>query len=178
MVGPCEQSMTTGSVGMLRDVLTPPRFLCDMLDTEKLDAQKPGVGVAAVVWRDESRQELLVGLGHSPENRSTTYAVPGGHWESGETLAEAVARETFEEAAIRIADISLVSVYEFFNQEKRKSYVTIGFSVALERGVPRVVEGDRKTSWEWMEPRRALELPLFEPDAILISRVRSGPIYG
>ena len=54
--------------------------------------QKPGIGVAIVVWKDAAKQQLLLGLGHSKENRGEIYAVPGGHWESGETLAEAVKR--------------------------------------------------------------------------------------
>lgn len=158
--------------GGIRGDTTSYRYAAAMLDRPA-----PGIGVAVVVWRDEARRDLLVGLGHSPENRETTYAVPGGHWESGETLAEGVARETREEAGIEIARVTLVSVYEFFNQEKRKSYVTIGFAAVLSEGTPEVIEHDRKTSWEWMSPEEALALPLFEPDAILIARARSGPIY-
>jgi 8-oxo-dGTP diphosphatase len=138
---------------------------------------KPSIGVAVVVWRDENRQELLLGLGHSGENRETIYAVPGGHWESGETLAAAVRRETLEEAGIEVSGLSLVSVYEFFNPEKQKSYVTIGFSGMITHGEPTVMEPDKKSNWGWYTPEAALALPLFVPDEILIRRAVQGPIY-
>jgi 8-oxo-dGTP diphosphatase len=118
-----------------------------------------------------------VGLGHSPENRETTYAVPGGHWESGETLSEAVVREIREEAGVEVADLSLISVCDFFNPEKQKSYVTLGFAATLAGGEPRVMEPQNKVSWTWMTPEHALTLPLFAPDATLIARARSGPVY-
>jgi 8-oxo-dGTP diphosphatase len=138
---------------------------------------RPGVGVAAVVWRDAARQELLVGLGHSPDNRATTYAVPGGHWEPGESLSEAVVREIREEAGIAVTDLTLISVYDFYNPEKHRNYVTLGFAATLASGEPRVTEPENKVSWSWMTPEHALTLPLFTPDATLISRARSGPLY-
>jgi len=141
------------------------------------ESPRPGVGVAAVVWRDPARRELLVGLGHSPENRETTYAVPGGHWESGESLSEAVVREIREEAGIAVADLTLISVYDFYNPEKHRSYVTLGFAATLAAGEPRVMEPANKVWWGWMTPEHALTLPLFAPDATLIARARSGPLY-
>jgi 8-oxo-dGTP diphosphatase len=143
-------------------------------DPEK---QRPAVGAAAVVWRDETRSQLLLGLGHSIENRDRIYAVPGGHWHSGETLSEAARREAAEEAGIDVCKMRLISVYEFFNQEKNKSYVTIGFECFLAGGEPRVMEPEKKVNWGWYPPEEALRLPLFIPDAVLISRAVSGIIY-
>ncbi len=148
------------------------------MSTAEIQKQKPGIGVAIVVWKDPSRDFLLLGLGHSAENKDAIYAVPGGHWESGETLAEAIKRETVEEAGIEIDGLRLISVYEFFNPEKQKSYVSIGFEGFLSNGVPTVMEPDRKTNWDWHRPNEALELPLFVPDKILIKRSLSGILYG
>ena len=125
------------------------------------DPPKPSVGVAAIVWKDADRQELLLGLGHSAENRDAIYAVTGGHWESGETLVDAVRRETLEEAGITVRDVRLISVYEFFNPEKRKSYVSLGFECVIDGGEPTVMEPDKKSSWGWYAPDAALRLPLF-----------------
>jgi ADP-ribose pyrophosphatase YjhB (NUDIX family) len=141
------------------------------------DSPKPSVGVATVVWRDSSRNELLLGLGHSAENRDAIYAVTGGHWESGETLVDAVRRETLEEAGVTIKELRLISVYEFFNAEKRKSYVSLGFESILDGGEPTVMEPDKKSSWGWYSPDAALKLPLFDPDKALIERAVSGVIY-
>lgn len=139
--------------------------------------KKPGIGVAAVVWQDSSRNLLLLGLGHSPENREEIYAVPGGHWESGETLLDAINREIYEEAGIEVQDINLSSVYEFYNSEKNKSYVTIGFEGILRNGQPKVMEPKNKTNWGWYKAEEALKLPLFAPDKVLIERALSGIIY-
>jgi 8-oxo-dGTP diphosphatase len=142
-----------------------------------LEKKAPGVGVAIVLWQDESRKHLLLGLGHNASNRQSIYAVPGGHWESGETLMDAIARELSEEAGVNARSLKLISVYEFFNPEKNKSYVTIGFEGMLADGIPEVKEPENKTNWGWYEPSSALELPLFEPDKALIEHAVSGVIY-
>jgi 8-oxo-dGTP diphosphatase len=141
------------------------------------ERKAPGIGVAIVVWQDDERRRLLLGLGHNAVNRQEIYAVPGGHWESGESLAEAVRRETAEEAGVKIRNPKLISVYEFFNPEKNKSYVTIGFAAILADGTPRVMEPENKSDWGWYTPPEALALPLFAPDKVLIERSVSGVIY-
>lgn len=148
-----------------------------MTQSTKPERQKPGIGVAVVVWENTTKQQLLLGLGHSAENRNQIYAVPGGHWESGETLVEAIRRETAEEAGIEISAVRLISVYEFFNPEKNKSYVTIGFEAFLASGTPTVLEPDKKANWGWYSPDKALELPLFVPDKVLVQRAVSGVLY-
>jgi 8-oxo-dGTP diphosphatase len=139
--------------------------------------QKPGIGVAVVVWENEKKEKVLLGLGHSAENRSEIYAVPGGHWESGESLVDAIRRETREEAGIEIGSVELISVYDFYNPEKQKSYVTIGFSAIHVGGQPTVLEHDKKSNWGWHDPKEALTLPLFVPDKVLIERALSGTIF-
>lgn len=138
----------------------------------------PRVGVATVVWRDASRKELLLGKGHNDAQRDEIYAVTGGHWESGETLDQAAIREAREEAGIRLSDLQLISIYEFFNSEKKRNYVTIGFSAIWAGGEPRVLEAGKKINWAWHSPATALSLPLFEPDRKLIERaINNGPLY-
>ena len=144
----------------------------------KAPHRQPGIGAAVVVWKNTKKEELLLGLGHSAENREEIYAVPGGHWQSGETLEQAARRETREEAGIEIAGIKLISVHEFFNPEKNRSYVTIGFEGIWAAGEPTVMEPDKKAGWGWYEPVSALDKKLFAPDRVLIERSISGEIYG
>jgi 8-oxo-dGTP diphosphatase len=139
---------------------------------------RPRVGVAAVVWRNADRQELLLGKGHNDATNDEIYAVTGGHWESGETLHDAAIREAREEAGIELTDLQLISVFDFFNEEKGRSYVTIGFSALWSHGEPVVREVDKKVNWGWYQPKRALDLPLFLPDRVLIERAMlDGPVY-
>lgn len=143
------------------------------------DASRPRVGVATVIWRTAERTELLLGKGHNDAMKDEIYAVTGGHWESGERLHEAACREAAEEAGITITDLQLISIFDFFNAEKKRSYVTIGFSALWADGEPTVLETDKKIDWGWYTPEEALALPLFEPDRKLIERASSsaGSIY-
>lgn len=137
----------------------------------------PKIGVAVVVWKDPARDHLLLGLGHSASDRDSVYALPGGHWESHETLAAAARRETVEEANLSVSELVLVSVHEFYNHERGRSYAVIGFSGMWAGGRPTVMEPDKKRTWEWHTPEKALELPLFTPDRTLIERCLSGTVY-
>jgi ADP-ribose pyrophosphatase YjhB (NUDIX family) len=148
-----------------------------MVAAQANNLRAPGVGVAVVVWEDHSRRRLLAGLGHNAGDKERVYAVPGGHWESGESLVDAVRRETLEEAGISIDHLELISVYDFYNPEKHKSYVTIGFQAVLAAGVPEVMEPENKSNWDWYTTDEALELPFFPPDKVLIERADSGIVY-
>jgi 8-oxo-dGTP diphosphatase len=141
------------------------------------DLRSPGIGVAIIIWQNRNRERFLLGLGHSAVNKDEIYAVPGGHWESGETLEQAANREAAEEAGVTATDLRLISIYEFFNAEKKRSYITIGFDGFLADGDPEVREPENKSDWGWREPTEALRLPLFAPDKILIERAVSGVLY-
>ncbi|MBI4434019.1 NUDIX hydrolase [Candidatus Uhrbacteria bacterium] len=139
-----------------------------------LDPQKPGVGVAAVIWQDERRERLLLGLGHDPATRDSIYAMPGGHWDPGESLIEAAQREAREEAGVEIDRVTFVCAFDFFREDKQRSYVSIWFQSIWAGGEPTVMESANKRSWGWYTPAEALALPLWELDRMLITRVTSG----
>lgn len=149
-----------------------------MITAPQTELRAPGVGVAVIVWKDRSRTQLLLGLGHGPAERESIYAVPGGHWESGESLVGAIRRETMEEAGVELDEPTLFSIYEFFRPDKQKSYVTIGFEGFLpDEQVPHVVELENKSNWGWFTPEEALQLNLFQPDRVLIERAVSRVLY-
>jgi len=68
---------------------------------------KPSVTVAAVV---EHEGRFLLVEEHTPEGLKLNN--PAGHLESGESLAEACARETLEETAYLFSPSALVGVYQ------------------------------------------------------------------
>ena len=88
-------------------------------------ASRPVVTVAAVVERDG--RFLLV---EEYAKRELVLNQPAGHLEAAESLADAVARETWEETAYRFRADSLVGVYHW--QEPRHGATFVRFAFAGE----------------------------------------------
>lgn len=72
-----------------------------------------GVGVCAIVTRptpyanalNDPQFLLIHRCGAPPAEGADTWSVPGGWLEHGETLAEAAARETFEEVGLKAVEV-------------------------------------------------------------------------
>jgi 8-oxo-dGTP pyrophosphatase MutT (NUDIX family) len=94
---------------------------------------RPRVTVASVVERDgrflvvEERPETGAGL---------VINQPAGHVEHGETLLEAVARETFEETAWRFTPEYLVGVYVWAHPSGNSSYLRVCFGGSISDHEP------------------------------------------
>jgi len=65
-------------------------------------------------------QELISGR--------SVYNQPAGHLEDGETLIDAVIRETREETAWEFEPESLVGIYQWRHPEKQKTFIRTTFS--------------------------------------------------
>ena len=72
---------------------------------------RPSVGVATVVIKDG---KIILG---KDIRKGHVYGVPGGHWESGETLKECAVREVKEESGVICKNPTLVSVYDFYRED-------------------------------------------------------------
>jgi 8-oxo-dGTP pyrophosphatase MutT (NUDIX family) len=70
------------------------------------------VTVAAIVARDGPRHKEFLFVEESIGGR-TVLNQPAGHWEAGETLLQAVVRETLEETGWDVEPTALLGVYEF-----------------------------------------------------------------
>ncbi|MET0291876.1 MAG: NUDIX domain-containing protein [Steroidobacteraceae bacterium] len=77
----------------------------------------PYVGVGCIVIRDG--RLLLV------RNRNGSWSSPGGHLDFGESPEEGAARETFEEAGIRVTNIEFVALTNDVLHGTGKHYVTL-----------------------------------------------------
>jgi 8-oxo-dGTP pyrophosphatase MutT (NUDIX family) len=87
---------------------------------------KPNVTVAAVLERDG--RFLLV------EEQTTDgllYNQPAGHLEAGESLLDAVIRETLEESAWRFTPTALVGIYQYHQADSGITYLRFAFTGEL-----------------------------------------------
>ncbi len=141
-----------------------------MMKTRNME--KPSVGVAVVVFKDG---KILLGQDLGKDDKPV-YGVPGGHWESGETLSDGIKREVKEEAGIEITNLHLISVYEFFRKDKNKSYVTIGFRADYKSGKLKDESATTRKNWNWFSLSQ-LPSPLFAPDKVLILRSQKNAIW-
>ncbi len=137
----------------------------------KNENNRPSVGVAVVVVKD---RKILIG---EDRRKGEVYGVPGGHWESGESFNDCAIREVKEESSIICKNPTLISVYDFYREDKDKSYVTIGMKAEYESGELKDLPEEERHDWQWYSPEDALKLNLFPPDKILIERFLSGVIY-
>lgn len=133
---------------------------------------RPVVGVSIVIIKD-----CKILIGEDTRKGEALFGVPGGHWESGETLKECAAREAKEESGAVCSNIRLISVYDFYREDKKKSYVSIGMTADYQSGELRDLPREGRLNWAWYTPEEALKLKLFQPDRILIERYLSGIIF-
>lgn len=87
---------------------------------------KPNVTVAAVVERDG--RFLLV---EEQTSDGIRYNQPAGHLEAGESLQDAVIRETLEESAWRFKPTALVGIYQYHQADSGISYLRFAFTGEL-----------------------------------------------
>lgn len=139
---------------------------------ESIAKERPSVGVATVVVH-----EGKILIGRDTRKGEEVYGVPGGHWESGETLKECGAREVKEESGVACDQLKLISIYDFYREDKGKSYISVGMKANYVSGELQNQVEEGRMEWAWYIPEEALKLNLFAPDKILIERYLSGVIF-
>jgi 8-oxo-dGTP pyrophosphatase MutT (NUDIX family) len=87
---------------------------------------KPHVVVAALV--EHQGRFLLV---EEETDEGVRINQPAGHLDPGESLIDAVIRETLEETACRIEPLALVGVYLWPQPEKERTYLRFTFTGRL-----------------------------------------------
>jgi ADP-ribose pyrophosphatase YjhB (NUDIX family) len=105
---------------------------------------KPNVVVAAIVERDG--RFLLV---EEEDEDRLVLNQPAGHLDEGETLIDAVIRETLEETAWHIEPTALLGVYRWPHPAKGVTYLRFAFIArALHEEVGRPLDhGCRRALW-------------------------------
>ncbi|KAL5722739.1 hypothetical protein ACHQM5_006221 [Ranunculus cassubicifolius] len=107
----------------------------------------------------------LSSIGHS------TYALPGGHLEFGESFEDCAAREVKEETGLDIEKIEFLTVTNnlFLEAPKPAHYVVIFVRAALRDPLqtPQNLEPNKCAGWDWYE-WNDLPKPLFRPLEVMV----------
>ncbi len=114
---------------------------------------KPSVTVAAVMQR--AGRFCLV---EEEVDGRLVYNQPAGHWERGETLADACAREALEETAHRFRPTHLLGVYRWHLAAKDVTFLRFTFLGEVTDAEPgRALDKEiRRVLWLTPEEIRAL----------------------
>ena len=91
----------------------------------------PHITVAAVVQKDD--RFLLV---EELADGRNVFNQPAGHLEPGESLVEAVIRETLEETAWRFEPHALSGIYQWAHPEKQKTFIRFAFAGEVTKHLP------------------------------------------
>ena len=82
----------------------------------------PHLTVAAII---ETEQRFL--LIEEKADELIVFNQPAGHWDEGETLIEAVVRETLEESAWYFEPQGIVGIYQYTSPVNQITYLRINF---------------------------------------------------
>jgi 8-oxo-dGTP pyrophosphatase MutT (NUDIX family) len=105
---------------------------------------KPNATVAAII--EQNGKFLLV---EEETDRGNRYNQPAGHLEDGETLLEAVIRETMEESAYEFTPEKLLGIYHWKHTHNKTTYLRFAFIGKVGKHYPMqpLDTGIIKTLW-------------------------------
>jgi 8-oxo-dGTP diphosphatase len=129
-----------------------------MTDMRRAGRQHIGVGVAALVF-DAQGRIFLARRGPLASNEQGAWAEPGGEVEFGETLAQAVCREVFEEFDMVIRPLVQLAAFDHLLPSGQEHWVSVAFLALHVSGVPRIMEPDKCSACGWFA-LDALPIPL------------------
>ena len=111
----------------------------------KKNIWKPNTTVAAIIELD--KKFLLVEEQTEHGNR---YNQPAGHLEDGESLIQAVIRETMEESAYEFTPKALLGIYHWKHQHNDTTYLRFAFIGSVGRHYPLQQLDDGIVQAVWM----------------------------
>lgn len=118
-----------------------------------------GVGVGAILLNDQG--EVFLSLrGPLAKNERGKWEIPGGAVNFGETLEEAIIRETYEEFGIRIKVKKLLDVNDHILPEEKQHWVSPSYICEIIEGEPKIMEPGKTDRIGWFSLADAQKLPL------------------
>jgi 8-oxo-dGTP diphosphatase len=121
-----------------------------------MNVKEPEIAVGAVCTH--LGQLLLVRRGRGPAVGE--WSVPGGRVERGETLHEAVVRETYEETGLEVVVDRFLGWVERIDDDHH--HVILDFAVTALDPAPVPVAGDDAADVAWVTFAEVSELPLVD----------------
>lgn len=124
----------------------------------------PRIGVNVFVLKDG---KVLLGKRIGKRGYGT-WCLPGGHFEWGESLAGAAARELEEETSIKSDNLEFLHLVN--DPQEETHYVHIDFFAKDWSGEPKVTEPDKFAEWKWFDLDDL-------PDPIFIGHQKLLPVF-
>ncbi|WP_026695372.1 NUDIX hydrolase [Peribacillus kribbensis] len=112
----------------------------------------------AFIYNEDKDKILMV------NNKGSGWSLPGGAVEKGETLEQAVIRETKEETGLTIENV--VAVNEAFFKEIGHNALFITFKTKVIEGEISIQFEDEISEVEWVGIQRANELMPYHPTGV------------
>lgn len=128
---------------------------------DRIAKDRPILLACSTVVFDEERRILLTRRADNGR-----WCLPGGHFEAGESVAEAAVRETKEETGLDVEIVRLVGVYSDPNRVleyadgSRFHLVALSFEALVKGGD--LAESDETTEFLWCAPSAIDGLDLME----------------
>jgi 8-oxo-dGTP diphosphatase len=116
------------------------------------------VGIGVYILRDG---KILMGKRIGAHGKNT-WSPPGGWLEFGESWEECAARETMEEAGIKIKNIRFGTVTNNIAEAEGKHVVTLHMIADFDSDAPKVMDPEKWEKWDWFLWKELPE-PLFYP---------------
>lgn len=91
------------------------------------------------------------------------YSIPGGHVDMGESIFEAVVRESYEEVGLKVKPLYVLAIQEVKNPKQFRDVGRhfIFIDVFCRASSTKVkLDGSEVVGYIWASPRKALKLPL------------------
>lgn len=123
-----------------------------------------GVGVGVILVRDG---RVLLGL-RAGAHGASTWALPGGHLEFGESPEDCAVRETLEETGLAVTPTRHAGFTSTVFAAEGRHSLTVFIEADCPTGTPEVREPTKCERWAWFD-WSALPLPLFAPLASLVA---------
>ena len=135
-------------------MVTNTTDILSLLETKKTGSANWGCGV---IVHDTATDQILMGL----RTDNNQWCSPGGKIETGETILNAVVRETYEEAGIRVKNLQFLG-YREHQDIKGRTWVSFMFYCNQFEGTP-APQPSEMSEMRWIPVEEALTLDIFEP---------------